>query len=64
WPNNPLNASVDIIITGNASTIIDLPNGAGSMGAKVIGVFGGLDLHGIPHNVTWTRVAYTTSVGQ
>lgn len=34
------------------------------MGSRVIGVLGGLDLHGIPHNVSWTRLASTASAGQ
>jgi hypothetical protein len=41
-----------------------LPNDAGSMGPVVIGVLGGLDLHGIPHNCSWTRLASTASAGQ
>jgi hypothetical protein len=41
-----------------------LPNNAGSIGPQVIGVLGGLDLHGIPHSVTWTRLAATASAGQ
>lgn len=64
WPNNPLTSNVDIIITGSSSANVLLPNDAGSMGPKVIGVFGGLDLHGIAHNVTWTRLANSASAGQ
>ncbi|CAF3925163.1 unnamed protein product [Rotaria sp. Silwood2] len=64
WPNNPLNSSVDIVITGDAVMNVLLPNDEGSMGSKVIGVFGGLDLHGIKHNITWTRLASTASSGQ
>lgn len=64
WPNNPLTSYVDIIITGSSSTEILLPNGAGSMGSRVIGVFGGLDIHGIRRNVTWTRLASTATAAQ
>ncbi|CAM2722167.1 unnamed protein product [Rotaria socialis] len=64
WPNNPLNSSVDIIITGESEANVFLPNNVGSMGSKVIGVFGGLDLHGMNHNVTWTRLAVTANAGQ
>lgn len=34
------------------------------MGQRVIGVLGGFDLIGIPHNVTWTRLATTAAAGQ
>ncbi|XP_077992871.1 fibrocystin-L-like [Glandiceps talaboti] len=39
-----------------------LPNGP-NMGSKVIGVFGGLDLHGKNHSVYWTKLAATANVG-
>jgi hypothetical protein len=64
WPNNPLNSSVDIVITGSASVNVYLPGNAGSMGPKVIGVLGGLDLHGLPKNITWTRLGATATSGQ
>jgi hypothetical protein len=49
---------------GSSSVNVLLPNNAGSLGPRVIGVLGGLDLHGIPHNVSWTRLATTASAGQ
>ena len=55
---------MDIIITGSSSTNILLPNDGGSMGPRVIGVLGGLDLNGIPRNVSWTRLASTAAAGQ
>ena len=55
---------MDIIITGSSSVNVLLPNNAGSIGPRVIGVLGGLDLHGISRNVTWTRIATTAAVGQ
>ncbi|CAF3637436.1 unnamed protein product [Rotaria sp. Silwood1] len=64
WPNNPLRSNVDIIITGSSSVNVLLPNDGGSIGPRVIGVLGGLDLHGIPRNVSWTRLATTASAGQ
>lgn len=64
WPNNPLTSRVDIIIAGSSSTNVLLPNDGGSMGPRVIGVLGGLDLHGIPRNVSWTRLASTATAGQ
>jgi hypothetical protein len=41
-----------------------LPNDAGSLGPRVVGVLGGLDLHGISRNVSWTRLATTANAGQ
>ncbi|CAF0819146.1 unnamed protein product [Rotaria sp. Silwood1] len=64
WPNNPLQSYVDIVITGSSSVNVLLPNDAGSVGPRVIGVLGGLDLHGIPRNVSWTRLATTALAGQ
>ena len=64
WPTNPMTGNVDIVITGSSSVNVLLPNDAGSMGSRVIGVLGGLDLHGIPRDVSWTRLASTASAGQ
>lgn len=64
WPYNPLRSRVDIVISGSSGVDVQLPNGAGTIGPRVIGVLGGLDLHGIPHNVTWTRLALTASAAQ
>lgn len=55
---------MDIVITGSSSVNVLLPNGAGSIGQRVIGVLGGLDLHGITRNVTWTRLATNAIAGQ
>ena len=55
---------MDIIITGSSSVNVLLPNDGGSLGPRVIGVLGGLDLHGIPRNVSWTRLASTAAAGQ
>ncbi|CAF0745209.1 unnamed protein product [Adineta steineri] len=64
WPDTPLTSNVDIVITGSATVDVLLPNDAGSLGPRVIGVLGGLDLHGIAHNVSWTRLATTATAGQ
>jgi hypothetical protein len=64
WPNNPLTSNVDIIISGSSSVNVLLPNDAGSLGPRVIGVLGGLDLHGIPRNISWTRLGATATAGQ
>jgi hypothetical protein len=48
-----------------ASTVnVLLPNNAGTVGPTVIGVLGGLDLHGLPRNVSWTRLGVTAASGQ
>jgi hypothetical protein len=60
----PLTSYVDIIINGSSSVNMFLPDNAGSLGPRVIGVLGGLDLHGLPRNVTWTRLSTTASAGQ
>lgn len=59
-----MTSNVDIIITGSSSVNVLLPNDAGSIGARVIGVLGGLDLHGLPHTVPWTRLGSTATSGQ
>ena len=64
WPNNPLTSKVDIIINGSSTVNVILPNNAGTIGPKVIGVLGGLDLHGLPHSVSWTRLNTTALSGQ
>ena len=40
-----------------------LPNGYDSMGPKAIGVYGGLDLHGIPRQPSWTKLSQTAKAG-
>ncbi|CAF1015901.1 unnamed protein product [Rotaria sp. Silwood1] len=64
WPNKPLTSKVDIIINSSSSINVLLPNDAGSIGPQVIGVLGGLDLHGLKRNVSWTRLITTASSGQ
>ena len=40
-----------------------LPDGYDKIGGKGIGVFGGLDMHGRPRNVTWTHLSQTALAG-
>jgi hypothetical protein len=49
---------------GASTTDVLLPNNAGTVGPTVIGVLGGLDLHGLPRNVSWTRLGATAASGQ
>lgn len=43
---------------------IQLPQDLPVMEPKMIGVMGGLDLHGTPRGITWTRLATTALSGQ
>jgi hypothetical protein len=64
WENKPFTHSMEIELTGTKSSKdFMLPNGFDSMGAKAIGVYGGLDLHGIPRQPSWTRLSVTASAG-
>ncbi len=64
WENNPFKHNMEIELTGTkASLEYILPNGFDSMGSKAIGVYGGLDLHGIPRTPSWTRLSQTASAG-
>ena len=64
WENQPFTHNMEIILTGNkASHELILPNGFDSMGSKAIGVYGGLDLHGIPRTPSWTRLSQTAYAG-
>ncbi|XP_021347967.1 fibrocystin-L-like [Mizuhopecten yessoensis] len=64
WPDAPYLGNSQIILRGNWQTAeyTDLTN-APTVGAKAIGVFGGLDLHGIDVGVSWTRLAATAAAG-
>ncbi|KAJ8026005.1 Fibrocystin-L [Holothuria leucospilota] len=58
----PFTHKLHFILNGNHLTPdIPLPNGP-NMGSKVLGVFGGLDLHGVNRDVTWTQLAATVLV--
>ena len=64
WENQPFTHNINIIITGDRSLqSVILPNGFDSMGAKAIGVYGGLDLHGIPRQPSWTQLSQTAKSG-
>ncbi|XP_063307204.1 fibrocystin-L-like [Pelobates fuscus] len=61
--NDPFLGELRIILRGNHSTPdMPLPDGP-NQGSKVIGVFGQLDLHGIPRSVYKTKLAQTASAG-
>ncbi|XP_066276424.1 fibrocystin-L-like [Branchiostoma lanceolatum] len=63
WPDNPYLGNVHIILHGDHNTSeMPVPNGP-NVGAKAIGVFGGLDLFGKDRSVCWTHLAQTAATG-
>ena len=57
--------NVQILFNGQKSDLeYKLPSGIDSIGYKAIGVYGGLDMHGKPRNVSWTTLKTTASIGQ
>ncbi|XP_072425699.1 fibrocystin-L-like [Chiloscyllium punctatum] len=62
-PEKPFQGELQIVLTGDHSTPEwPLRNGP-NQGSKVLGVFGGLDLHGIPHLVYKTKLGSTAHAG-
>ncbi|XP_061110160.1 fibrocystin-L-like isoform X2 [Conger conger] len=63
WPDDPFKGELHIILRGNHRTpdwpLLSGPN----QGSKVLGVFGSLDLYGMPHNIYHTKLNSTASVG-
>ncbi|XP_064635071.1 fibrocystin-L-like [Lineus longissimus] len=58
-----MQGQVTIKLMGDHKTE-DMPLPAGpNMGAKALGIFGGLDLHGKPRSLVWTRLAVTANQG-
>ncbi|KAM3928399.1 fibrocystin-L-like [Leptodactylus fuscus] len=61
--DDPFQGELHIILRGNHSTPeLPLPNGP-NQGSKVLGVFGQLDLHGLPRSVYRTKLANTVLAG-
>ncbi|XP_064639845.1 fibrocystin-L-like [Lineus longissimus] len=54
---------LDIVLSGDTTTEEILTAGGLTVGAKAIGVFGGLDLHGIPRAVQWTKLQQSANLG-
>ncbi len=64
WENNPILTNVKIILNGFKNSLkFFLPNGLENIGGKGIGVYGGLDIHGKPRNVVWTKLNTTARSG-
>ncbi|XP_058524528.1 fibrocystin-L isoform X1 [Ochotona princeps] len=63
WEDNPFKGELHIVLRGNHSTPEwALPNGP-NQGSKVLGVFGELDLHGIPRSIYKTKLSETAEAG-
>ena len=63
-PDQPFIHQLTIILTGDLSSSVPrLPNGGPTLGAKAIGVFGKLSLHGEERLRTWTTLAETANSG-
>lgn len=64
WEKDPILTNVTIVLTGEKGSLnLRLPNGLDQIGGKGIGVYGGLDIHGKPRNVTWTTLNQTCNAG-
>nr|DBA24045.1 TPA: hypothetical protein GDO54_011748 [Pyxicephalus adspersus] len=60
---DPFQGQLHIVLRGNHSTPeLPLPDGP-NQGSKVLGVFGELDLHGLPRSVYRTKLANTAPAG-
>ncbi|KAJ8389419.1 hypothetical protein AAFF_G00119570 [Aldrovandia affinis] len=63
WHDDPFKGELCIILRGNHHTP-DWPLSFGpNQGSKVLGVFGSLDLYGMPHKTYRTKLASTASAG-
>uniref|UniRef100_A0A673UX60 Fibrocystin-L n=1 Tax=Suricata suricatta TaxID=37032 RepID=A0A673UX60_SURSU len=63
WEDNPFKGELEIVLRGNHSTPEwALPEGP-NQGSKVLGVFGELDLHGIPRSIYKTKLSETAEAG-
>ncbi|MEE6507574.1 hypothetical protein FKM82_026763 [Ascaphus truei] len=63
WEHDPFQGELHIVLRGNHLTPdMPLPDGP-NQGSKVIGVFGQLDLHGLPRSVYKTKLAKTALTG-
>ncbi|XP_056106662.1 fibrocystin-L-like [Rhinichthys klamathensis goyatoka] len=63
WPDEPFRGQLQIILRGSHSTPDWLLPSGPNQGSKVLGVFGSLDLYGMPHNVYHTKLANTSQAG-
>ena len=63
WPNETMPNDVIIRLTGNHATP-DFPiTSSLNLGAKALGIFGLVSMHGRQHTLHWTRLAVTLNAG-
>ncbi|NP_001305057.1 PKHD1 like 1, tandem duplicate 1 isoform X1 [Danio rerio] len=63
WPDAPFRGQLQIILKGSHTTPDWLLPSGPNQGSKVLGVFGSLDLYGMPHNIYHTKLASTSQAG-
>ncbi|ELK37593.1 Fibrocystin-L [Myotis davidii] len=63
WEDNPFKGELQIVLRGNHSTPEwAFPEGP-NQGSKVLGVFGELELHGLPRSIYRTKLSETAEAG-
>ena len=63
-PTAPFTDNLDIVMSNTGPLTVQLPLNLPRMETKMIGVIGGLDLHGIRRGISWTRLSSTALAGQ
>lgn len=64
WENKTFVHNVNIELIGNRSSELpNLPTGFDVFGMKSIGIYGGMDLHGMPRYPSWTKLNATAKAG-
>ncbi|XP_032616164.1 fibrocystin-L [Hylobates moloch] len=63
WEDNPFKGDLKIVLRGNHAAPDWALSEGPNQGAKVLGVFGELDLHGIPHSIYKTKLSETALAG-
>ena len=64
FEDDPMLKNVQIMLNGKKDSFnFTLPNRLDMIGGKGIGVYGGLDMHGKPRNVSWTKLNSTAYAG-
>ncbi|XP_061164553.1 fibrocystin-L-like [Saccostrea echinata] len=63
WPDKPFLANALVILEGDKQTENYKQDSGPTIGAKVLAAFGGVDMHGLQKNDSWTRLAQTASPG-
>ncbi|KAF3822699.1 hypothetical protein GH733_008073, partial [Mirounga leonina] len=63
WEDYPFKGELQIVLRGNHSTPEWALSEGPNQGSKVLGVFGELDLHGIPRSIYKTKLSETAEAG-